>query len=86
MAAEPMNCFARSIGAGVLATALVQGVPAWGQELPEYRLKAAFLYNFIAFTELTLPGFHVHQIVGNFLMNGERDGQKGIGAEPAVHG
>jgi len=51
MAAEPMNCFARSIGAGVLATALVQGVPAWGQELPEYRLKAAFLYNFIAFTE-----------------------------------
>ena len=35
---------------------------------------------------LTLPGFHVHQIVGNFLMNGERDGQKGICAEPAVHG
>ncbi len=35
---------------------------------------------------LTLPRFHVHQIVGNFLMNGERYGQEGAGPEPAVHG
>ena len=34
-------------------TALCLGAPAWGQgqDLPEYRLKAAFLYNFAAFTE-----------------------------------
>lgn len=31
--------------------ALGLGAPAWGQGLPEYRLKAAFLYNFAAFTE-----------------------------------
>ena len=36
-------------------------------------------------TWLTLPRFHVHQILGNFLMNGERDGQEGSGTEPAVH-
>ena len=28
---------------------------------------------------LTLPWFHVHQMVDNFLMDGERDGQ-GIGS------
>lgn len=27
------------------------GIPARGDELPEYRLKAAFVYNFIAYTE-----------------------------------
>ncbi len=31
--------------------ALGLGAPAWSQDLPEYRLKAAFLYNFAAFTE-----------------------------------
>ena len=35
---------------------------------------------------LTLPGFHVHQIVGKFLMNGGSDGQERSGAKPAVHG
>ena len=35
---------------------------------------------------MTLPRFDVHQDVGNFLMNGERDGQEIVGAEPAVHG
>ena len=32
---------------------------------------------------LTLPRFHVHQIVGNFLMNGGRDEQEGTGTAPA---
>lgn len=35
---------------------------------------------------LTLPRFHVHQNVDNFLMNGERDGQQSIGTEPTVPG
>ena len=35
---------------------------------------------------VTLPRFHVHQIVGNFLMNGGRDGKEGVGSESAVHG
>lgn len=35
------------IGWAVLGTAAA----AWAQDLPEYRLKAAFLYNFAAFTE-----------------------------------
>lgn len=35
---------------------------------------------------MTLPRFHVHQIVVNFLMNGERDEQEGAGPEPAIHG
>ena len=35
---------------------------------------------------VTLPRFHVHQIVGNFLMNGELYGQERAGPEPAVHG
>ena len=34
---------------------------------------------------VTLPRFHVHQIVGNFLMNGGRDGKEGVGSESAVH-
>jgi retron-type reverse transcriptase len=36
-------------------------------------------------TGVTLPRFHVHQIVVTFLMNGGRDGQEGSGAKPAVH-
>ena len=36
--------------------------------------------------EVTLPRFHVHQIADNFLMNGERNEQEGVGAEQAVHG
>jgi hypothetical protein len=35
---------------------------------------------------LTLPRFCVHQIDGNFLMNGERDEREKVGAESAVHG
>jgi hypothetical protein len=35
--------------------------------------------------DLTLPRFHVHQIVGNFLMNGGRNGKEGVGSESAVH-
>lgn len=35
---------------------------------------------------VTLPRFHVHQIVVTFLMNGGRNGQEGSGTEPAVHG
>ncbi|MDB5907045.1 MAG: putative transrane protein [Massilia sp.] len=34
---------------GLAAFACTQ--PAWGEALPEYRLKAAFLYNFAAFTD-----------------------------------
>ena len=34
---------------------------------------------------LTLPWFHVHQIVGKFLMNGGRYEQERVGCEPAVH-
>src|SRR5205823_2058363 len=37
-------------------------------------------------SRLTLPRIHVHQIAGRFLMNGGRDGQEGVGAEPTVHG
>ena len=37
------------IGLAVLALLLCPAV--WGQDVPEYRLKAAFLYNFAAFTE-----------------------------------
>lgn len=37
---------------GCLAmAALVGASTAWAEEVPEYRLKAAFLYNFAAFTE-----------------------------------
>jgi transposase len=38
-----------------------------------------------AFDHLNLPRFHVHQNVGNVLMNGGRDGKEGIGSESAVH-
>ncbi len=42
----------RSLFQLLLALAALGGTPsAWCDELPEYRLKAAFLYNFIAFTE-----------------------------------
>ncbi len=30
---------------------LLGTAPAWSEDLPEYRLKAAFLYNFVSFTE-----------------------------------
>ena len=36
--------------------------------------------------EVTLPGFDVHQIAGNVLMNGGNYGQEGSGSESAVHG
>ena len=34
---------------------------------------------------VTLPRFHVHQIVVNLLMNGERDGEERSGTESSVH-
>lgn len=37
--------------AAVLATALALAAPTRAEDLPEYRLKAAFLYNFALFTE-----------------------------------
>jgi hypothetical protein len=55
--------------------AVQQGTPGDGFAAPEFRRWT-----------LTLPRFDVHQDVGNFLMNGERDGQEIVGAEPAVHG
>ena len=42
----------RLLWRALLSLALLSaGVAAWAQDLPEYRLKAAFLYNFAAFTE-----------------------------------
>ena len=41
----------RLLVAVVAWTTLLLGAPAWANDLPEYRLKAAFLYNFAAFTE-----------------------------------
>jgi class 3 adenylate cyclase len=38
-----------------------------------------------ALSYMTLPRFHVHQIVVTFLMNGGRNGEEGSGTEPAVH-
>lgn len=39
-----------------------------------------------AVEQLTLPGFDVHRIAGNVLMNGGHDGQERSSSEPAVHG
>ena len=36
--------------------------------------------------EVTLPGFDVHQIADNFLMNGGQNGQERFGSESTVHG
>ena len=36
---------------GLACACLLGATPAWSEDLPEYRLKAAFLYNFAAFTE-----------------------------------
>lgn len=47
-AARPL---ARALAAATLAWAGAGGAPAQPQELPEYRLKAAFVYNFAAYTE-----------------------------------
>lgn len=58
-------------------TALTRVVRVFG----EARAHHAYVFA----NRLTLPRFHVHQIVGNFLMNGERNGQEGVGSEPAVH-
>jgi hypothetical protein len=42
----------RVLQGAVLALVVLLGASsAWAQEVPEYRLKAAFLYNFAAFTE-----------------------------------
>jgi len=43
------------------------------------------VYPLIGLNTLTLPRFHAHQIVGNFLMNGGRDEQEGTGTASAVH-
>jgi hypothetical protein len=37
-----------------------------------------------SFGHVTLPRFHVHQNVGNFLMNGGRNGKEGGGSESVV--
>lgn len=50
-AAEPMKRVSRSVGAMLLASSMGLAMLAHAQEQPEYRLKAAFLYNFIVFTE-----------------------------------
>jgi hypothetical protein len=34
---------------------------------------------------MTLPWFHVHQIVGKFLMNGRQNEQERVNCESAVH-
>ena len=47
---------------------------------------AALTRPYSGLPSLTLSRFHVHQIVGNFLMKGGRDGDEGIGCESAVHG
>lgn len=41
----------RWLGLGALFATVTTSVPVHAEELPEYRLKAAFLYNFIMFTE-----------------------------------
>jgi hypothetical protein len=46
--AEPRRCL-RQVCLGLLM--LLGSGPGWAQDVPEYRLKAAFLYNFAAFTE-----------------------------------
>ncbi len=49
---RPSPLLRRLLLQGLLGwAALGLGASAWGQGLPEYRLKAAFLYNFAAFTE-----------------------------------
>lgn len=41
----------RWLRVGLATAALLGASTAWAEEVPEYRLKAAFLYNFAAFTE-----------------------------------
>ena len=54
---RPLRRFARRAGlrglarAGALALALASALPAGASEVAEYRLKAAFLFNFAGFTE-----------------------------------
>ena len=75
---DPVVLFVASLL--VLGTALeAAGVTNWAGQGLVKRAGASPV-------KLTLPRFHVHQIVGNFLMNGERYGQEGAGCEPAVHG
>ena len=46
-----MRASARSLLWVVSAAVLLFAPPAQGEDLPEYRLKAAFVYNFIVYTE-----------------------------------
>lgn len=41
----------RLVQLGLASAWLLGATSAWSEDLPEYRLKAAFLYNFAAFTE-----------------------------------
>lgn len=41
----------RLLGCAVVLSSLLWQKPVWSDDLSEYRLKAAFLYNFAAFTE-----------------------------------
>ena len=46
-----MKSSARSLLCGPIAAVLLFASQAHGDDLPEYRLKAAFVYNFIVYTE-----------------------------------
>lgn len=50
-APPPIRAMQQLRRAGLALVALLTGAAAFGQEVPEYRLKAAFLYNFALYTE-----------------------------------
>ena len=50
------------------------------------RWQVSAMPNAATIRQVTLPRFHVHQNVGNFLMNGGRDGKKRGSPESAIHG
>ncbi len=60
------------------------GIPLL-QGIEIYKSRPIF-YSLGNFIYLTLPGFDVHQIAGNVLMNGGHDGQEGSSSASAVHG
>jgi hypothetical protein len=72
------------LAAGWIAAASTMGTVAHAEDLPEYRLKAAFLYNFILFTEWpTGTGGTLNVcIVGTDPFAGELDGLQGKAAGP----
>lgn len=80
----------RVVGALWLAVLLLGATGTHAQDLPEYRLKAAFIYNFMLFTEWpasTGPSLNVC-IVGKDPFGAEIDGLQGklaTGRSVAVH-